>query len=36
MLGFSAGGEVVSITCYKPGEGNPDAADPIDREFAKT
>ena len=35
MLGFSAGGEVVSITCYKPGEGNPDAADPIDREFAK-
>ena len=35
MLGFSAGGEVVSITCYKPGEGNPGAADPIDREFAK-
>ncbi len=35
MLGFSAGGEVVSITCYKPGEGNPNAADPIDREFAK-
>ena len=35
MLGFSAGGEVVSITCYKPGQGDPNAADPIDREFAK-
>ena len=35
MLGFSAGGEVVSITCYKPGQGDPDATDPIDREFAK-
>ena len=35
MLGFSAGGEVVSITCYKPGQGDPDAVDPIDREFAK-
>ncbi|MCG8601227.1 MAG: alpha/beta hydrolase [Verrucomicrobiales bacterium] len=35
MLGFSAGGEVVSITCYKPGAGNPDAADPVDRLNAK-
>jgi acetyl esterase/lipase len=35
MLGFSAGGEVVSITCYKPGEGDPKAADPIDRQPAK-
>jgi acetyl esterase/lipase len=35
MLGFSAGGEVVSITCYKPGEGDPDAADPVDREHGK-
>jgi acetyl esterase/lipase len=31
MLGFSAGGEVVSITSYKPGAGDPDATDPIDR-----
>lgn len=35
MLGFSAGGEVVSITCYKPGEGNPKADDPVDRLYAK-
>jgi acetyl esterase/lipase len=26
---------VVSITCYKPGEGDPDAADPVDREHGK-
>lgn len=31
MLGFSAGGEVVSITSYRPGAGKPDAADPVDR-----
>ena len=31
MLGFSAGGEVVSITSYRPGAGNPQAADPVDR-----
>ena len=31
MLGFSAGGEVVSITCYKPGAGDPKAEDPVDR-----
>ena len=35
MLGFSAGGEVVSITCYKPGEGDPEAEDPVDRLHAK-
>ncbi len=31
MMGFSAGGEVVSLTTYHPGDGNPNAADPIDR-----
>jgi len=31
MLGFSAGGEVVSITSYRPGTGDPQAADPINR-----
>jgi acetyl esterase/lipase len=31
MMGFSAGGEVVSFTTYGPGEGDPNAADPIDR-----
>lgn len=31
MLGFSAGGEVVSITSYRPGAGNPQAADAVDR-----
>ncbi|NBW97864.1 MAG: alpha/beta hydrolase [Planctomycetia bacterium] len=31
MLGFSAGGEVVSITSYRPGAGRPDASDPVDR-----
>ncbi|MFM1996335.1 MAG: hypothetical protein RLZZ111_722, partial [Planctomycetota bacterium] len=31
MLGFSAGGEVVSITSYKPGAGDPQAVDPVDR-----
>lgn len=31
MLGFSAGGEVVSITCSKPGEGKAQAVDPVDR-----
>lgn len=31
MLGFSAGGEVVALIAYAPGEGNPSAADPIDR-----
>jgi len=31
MMGFSAGGEVVSLVAYSPGEGEDDAADPIDR-----
>jgi acetyl esterase/lipase len=31
MLGFSAGGEVVAMVAYQPGDGNPQAADPIDR-----
>ena len=35
MLGFSAGGEVVSITAYKSGTGNPRAEDPVDRLNAK-
>lgn len=31
MLGFSAGGEVVSMVAYAPDQGDPNAADPIDR-----
>lgn len=31
MLGFSAGGEVVSMVAYAPGDGDPAAPDPIDR-----
>jgi acetyl esterase/lipase len=31
MVGFSAGGEVVSLVAYGPVEGDPKAADPIDR-----
>ena len=31
VLGFSAGGEVVSVIAYESGEGNADAPDPIDR-----
>lgn len=31
MLGFSAGGEVVSMIAYAPGDGDPSAPDPIDR-----
>lgn len=31
MLGFSAGGEVVSLVSYRPGNGNPHAPDPVDR-----
>lgn len=31
MLGFSAGGEVVAMVAYAPGQGLPDAADPVDR-----
>jgi acetyl esterase/lipase len=31
ILGFSAGGEVVSMVAYGSGNGDPNAADPIDR-----
>jgi acetyl esterase/lipase len=31
MLGFSAGGAVVSLIAYTPGDGDPAAADPVDR-----
>jgi acetyl esterase/lipase len=31
IMGFSAGGEVASMVAYSPGEGVPDATDPIDR-----
>jgi acetyl esterase/lipase len=31
MMGFSAGGEVVSMVVYNPGEGDANAPDPVDR-----
>jgi acetyl esterase/lipase len=31
ILGFSAGGAVASLVAYTPGDGDPKAADPIDR-----
>jgi acetyl esterase/lipase len=31
MMGFSAGGEVVSMVAFAPGKGDPNAADEIDR-----
>ena len=31
IMGFSAGGEVASMVAYSPGEGDPNADDPIDR-----
>jgi acetyl esterase/lipase len=31
MLGFSAGGAVINLIAYEPGNGDPVAADPIDR-----
>jgi acetyl esterase/lipase len=31
MLGFSAGGSVISLVAYTPGDGDPAASDPIDR-----
>lgn len=31
IMGFSAGGEVVSLVTYSPGDGAPSAGDPIDR-----
>lgn len=35
MMGFSAGGEVVALVAYDSGNGEPNAADPIDRANAK-
>jgi acetyl esterase/lipase len=31
IMGFSAGGEVASLVTYSPGEGDPNATDPIER-----
>jgi acetyl esterase/lipase len=31
MLGFSAGGYVISLIAYAPGQGDPTAPDPVDR-----
>jgi acetyl esterase/lipase len=31
IMGFSAGGEVASMVAFDPGEGDPKAADPVDR-----
>jgi acetyl esterase/lipase len=31
ILGFSAGGEIVQMVSFAPGDGDPQAADPIDR-----
>ena len=35
MLGFSAGGEVVGMVAFAPGQGNPQAPDLIDRQNGK-
>jgi acetyl esterase/lipase len=35
IMGFSAGGEVVALVAYVPGDGDPKATDPIDRLNAK-
>ena len=35
IMGFSAGGEVVSWVTFTPAEGDPNAADPIDRQSAR-
>jgi acetyl esterase/lipase len=32
IVGFSTGGEVASIVSYTPGQGDPNATDPIDRQ----
>jgi endo-1,4-beta-xylanase len=34
-MGFSAGGELVSLASLRPGEGKPDAADVVDRQSAR-
>jgi acetyl esterase/lipase len=31
VMGFSAGGELVGLVAYPPGDGDPKAADPVDR-----
>lgn len=31
IMGFSAGGEVVAMVAYSPGDGDPNAPDPVDR-----
>jgi len=35
IMGFSAGGEVASLVAYSPGDGDANAADPIDRLWAR-
>lgn len=35
IIGFSAGGEVVSLVVYNPTEGDPNAADPIEKVSAR-
>lgn len=35
MLGFSAGGALVSLAAYAPGFGDPEAQDPVDRQDGK-
>jgi acetyl esterase/lipase len=35
MMGFSAGGEVVSLSAFPPGEGDAGAADPVERQSAR-
>ena len=35
MMGFSAGGEVVSLVAYSPGDGDSNAPDPVDRISAR-
>ncbi len=34
MMGFSAGGEVTAMVSSRPGQGNPDSSDPVDRQSA--
>ena len=34
-MGFSAGGELVALACMRPGEGNANAADPIERQNSR-
>ena len=36
IMGFSAGGEVVAMVVYSPTEGDPKAADPVDRTSSRT